>query len=347
MSKQSPRASQRLPKVDMQADLITTDLIATDLVTIGDLVADLIVPIERLPIEANQHQLAEYIRLEPGGIGNTLIVAQRLGLQTKAIGSTGDDDFGKQALNKLAAEGIDTSLVVTLPDSTTTTALVIVDQQAQHVFVGQFGSGAPLTYNPKWTNEIANARALFTNGYSLAGHGSLDHPSLLQCLIHASAHKVPIFFDLGPAYTSAKRADVEQVLAQTTLFLATSEELCQWTGIADPMQAATDLLERYQINTVVLKFGAEGCRIVTSDPAQEAITCPGFSVTERDTAGAGDAFAAACIYSFLNGDSLQQMGELANAVGAATVSQVGTGTALPTKAEVDRLIENATKHRTG
>jgi len=306
-----------------------------DLITLGDLVADLIVPIERLPIEADKHQLAEYISLEPGGIGNTLIMAQRLGLRTKAIGSTGDDHFGRNVLEQLNAQGIDTSLTVTLADSTTTTALVIVDQQAQHVFVGQFGTGAPLVFDPKWAGEIARAGALFINGYSVAGHGSLEQKSLLKCLTVAQKNQVPIFFDLGPAYTSAKRAEVEQILHKTTLFLATNEELCHWTQVADPMRAAQDLLQCYQIEVAVIKFGAAGCRIVT---AAETIICAGLDVAVRDTAGAGDAFAAACIYAQLNGYSLQKMGELANAVGAATVSRVGTGTALPTKDEVMQLV---------
>lgn len=308
---------------------------SVDLITLGDLVADLIVPIERLPIEANNHQLAEYIRLEPGGIGNTLIMAQRLGLRTKAIGSTGDDHFGRNVLQMLNAAGIDTSLTVTLADSTTTTALVIVDQQAQHVFVGQFGTGAPLAFDPNWTNEIAQAGAIFINGYSVAGHGSLEHQSLLKCLGVAIENRVPLFFDLGPAYTTAKRDEVESILEKTTLFLATDEELCHWMQITDPMEAAQDLLQRYPIDTAVIKFGAAGCRLVCET---ETITCPGLEVPVRDTAGAGDAFAAACIYAHLNRLSLQKMGDLANAVGAATVSQVGTGTALPTKDEVMKLV---------
>ena len=58
-----------------------------DLVTLGDLVADLIVPIPSLPIEAGRHQLAKWMQLEAGGTCNTLIMAQRLGLCTVAIGA--------------------------------------------------------------------------------------------------------------------------------------------------------------------------------------------------------------------------------------------------------------------
>ena len=43
------------------------------IVSIGDLVADLVVAIPTLPAEAGRHQIAEEIRLEPGGGANFLI----------------------------------------------------------------------------------------------------------------------------------------------------------------------------------------------------------------------------------------------------------------------------------
>lgn len=309
------------------------------LLTIGDLVADLIVPIDHFPIEAYNHQLAETIRIEPGGIGNTLIMAQRLGLHAQAIGSIGDDHFGNIALDALTQEGVDTSLVVTQPDATTTTAIVMVDKQADHVFVGKFGTTDPLAFDPAWATPIARADALFFNGYSLAGHGSVDHPDLLRCLSLARQGNVPIFFDLGPAFIATDRTQVEDVLQQSTIFLATDEELCGWLGQDDLGQenlarATAQMLCDYPLAAVVIKLGAAGCRIFT---AEETICCEGVDMIKRDTAGAGDAFAAAFIAAYLDGKSLQQIGAFANTVGAATVTQIGTGTSLPTKPEIESI----------
>lgn len=306
-----------------------------DLITLGDLVADLVVPIESLPVEAQNHQPAEYIRVEPGGTGNTLVMAQRLGLQTKAIGSVGDDDFGRKVLGMLNAEGIDTSLALTLPDSTTTTALVLVDKQAQHVFIGQFGTGQPLPYDERWRKEIEQSRAIFVAGYSLRENGSLSHESLVQCLQLANQAGVPVFFDLGPAYTSAKREHVVEVFNYTRVLLATDEEICEWTGISNSLTAAHELLQQ-DIEIVIVKMGGAGCHIVTEG---QSLHCKAYPVVVRDTAGAGDAFAAGVIHAYLNEYSLDKMGEMANAVGAATVAQLGTGSALPTQSEVEQLLQ--------
>ena len=290
------------------------------LITIGDLVADLVVPIERLPIEANQHQFAKTIRIEPGGMGNTLIMAQRLGLHAKAIGSIGGDHFGRIALDMLTQEGVDTSLVVTQPDSTTTTALVIVDKQADHVFVGKFGTADPLAFDPAWAAEIARADALFTNGYSLAGHGSVDHASLVHCLQIAGENGVPICFDLGPAFSAADRAEVKAVLEFTNIFLATDEELCQWIENEDLELAAALLLLRYPIDAAVIKLGADGCRIFTTE---EAVSHNGFSVTVRDTAGAGDAFAGGVLYGLTNGLDTLKSAKWGNYFASQVVARFG------------------------
>jgi hypothetical protein len=44
---------------------------------LGDLVADLIIPIERLPLYPERHGWAEGIFVEPGGAGNVLVAARR------------------------------------------------------------------------------------------------------------------------------------------------------------------------------------------------------------------------------------------------------------------------------
>ena len=58
-----------------------------DLVVLGDLVADLIVPIERLPLMPNRHGWAEGIFVEPGGAGNVLVAASRLNLSVVVLAS--------------------------------------------------------------------------------------------------------------------------------------------------------------------------------------------------------------------------------------------------------------------
>jgi len=129
-------------------------------------------------------------------------------------------------------------------------------------------------------------------------------------------------------------AMLEAVIGHTTVFLATIEELAGWLGEPDPERGAALVLARGP-RLVVVKLGAGGCLIVG---AKQAELVGGFAVPVRNTAGAGDSFSAACIYSHLRGLPARQLGRLCNAVGALAVTKLGAGTRLPEREEIVRFL---------
>ena len=94
-------------------------------VSVGDLVADIVVSIDHFPVEPAAHQLTREIRLEPGGAGNFLIAGARLGLRMVALGVLGDDPFGREAADVLEREGVDLRGLIRLPGTTTTTVIAL------------------------------------------------------------------------------------------------------------------------------------------------------------------------------------------------------------------------------
>ena len=94
------------------------------------------------------------------------------------------------------------------------------------------------------------------------------------------------------------------------------------------------------LTEVIIKLGQDGCFLVNQN---EEVQIPAYAVTMRNAAAAGDAFAAGCVFGFLSGYNLKQIGQLANAIGAASVSKLGTGTRLPQRNEIIELLA-AEKH---
>jgi sugar/nucleoside kinase (ribokinase family) len=103
-------------------------------------------------------------------------------------------------------------------------------------------------------------------------------------------------------------------------------------------QAAYDFLLGEGIQLIVIKRGAQGCRIITVD---SRVDIPAFPVTVRDLVGAGDCFNAAFIYGMLHGLSLVEAATLANAAGGAKVQKLGSGRAMPTRSEVAAVLESS------
>src|SRR5262245_9720921 len=154
-----------------------------DLVILGDLVADLIVPIERLPLFPNKHGWAQGIFVEPGGAGNVLVAARRMNLVTTTLGAVGEDSYGAQMLAMLAAEGVDIAHVTVCPDRATVCCMVLADGLGQHVYLGIKDNKGFWPYSAEWFTTIGSARALFTDGYTV--RDVLDPTDLLAAL-HAA-----------------------------------------------------------------------------------------------------------------------------------------------------------------
>lgn len=303
-------------------------------VALGDLVADLIVPLSELPVRPLAHQLARDIALEAGSTGSVLLLASRLGLRAQALGVLGDDFFGERVRAVLAAAGVDMSAVPAPPGSRTTTSIVLIDDAAQHVFVWMRGTGDPQPLGPAGRAASARADAIFTTGYALQPPATFTPAAVVEAVELAHTRGTPVFFDLGPVVQHIDQATLEQVVGRTTVFLATAEELAGWLGEPDPQRAATLVLGRGP-RLVVVKLGPSGCLIIS---ANEAELVGGFAVPLRNTAGAGDSFSAACIYGYLRGLRGHQLGLLCNAVGALAVTKLGTGTRLPEREEIARFL---------
>ena len=305
-----------------------------DLATLGDLMADLIVPLPTLPIKAGRHQLAQWMRLEAGGTCNTLIMAQRLGLRTVAVGVMSTDPIGRHVRSALEAEGVDLTGLYLSTEVRTSPAIVLVDDQGEHVFIGSLERVPHPPFVESWPVILRASRRVFATGYAMFMASLLGRDHVLQGLSIAREADCRIYFDVGPLEYRGAGDAIARGFALTDVVLATVEELSAWTGVADPLHAARAILD-HGPSRVVVKAGAAGCHIVAREGEQH---CPGFPVRMRDTVGAGDAFAAGFMAAEAAGCSPYEAGMIANAVGAAAVTQVGTGRLLPQRTKVAELL---------
>jgi sugar/nucleoside kinase (ribokinase family) len=305
-----------------------------DLVVLGDLVADLIIPIERLPLLPERHGWAEGIFLEPGGAGNVLVAARRIGLSVASLGHLGGDRHGGELRAILEREGVDMAHAAHCKDRSTVVCIVLADTLGQHVYLGIKDDKGLWPFPADWHGVIQAAGALYTDGYTL--RDLLAPADVLAALSTALGAGVPVFFDPGPSVEFIPRATLEDVIAAADVLLIAEPEARFVTGMADRQAMARALLAVGPA-TVVLKLGADGCLVATTDGID---ALPGFAVPVVDTVGAGDAFAAAFIAGWLRGGMPRACGMLANAMGALVATQRGAGTRIPGVARLTELLED-------
>src|SRR5579863_79269 len=102
---------------------------------LGSLNMDISVTVATLP-GPGVTVLGSAARFTPGGKGaNQAVAAARLGADVRMVGCVGDDDFGRQLIAALRAEGIDTSAVRTATSAPTGLAMIAVDERGENLII--------------------------------------------------------------------------------------------------------------------------------------------------------------------------------------------------------------------
>jgi sugar/nucleoside kinase (ribokinase family) len=299
-------------------------------VTLGDLIADLYVGIESLPVEVASHQSVSHFTLGPGGAGNALVAAARLGAATAALGSLGADWIGERVLHHLRTEGVEVSHVLQMNDAPTATAMVLRAETGEHVFLGHFGTHGPKALPARWVRVLQAAGVVLVNGWSFFH----DEPAVIRAGVEVAALAgVTVMFDPGPRVADIDRDWLVAMVSAANVLLLTEVE---WHALAQRLDL-THLEALQSPPTLILKRGAQGCVI---SQAGQRLECAGYPVETRDPTAAGDCFAAAVGWGSLRGLPWETIGAVANAAGAAKVQKPGTALAAPTREEVAAVLNH-------
>ncbi|TRO49090.1 carbohydrate kinase family protein [Candidatus Bathyarchaeota archaeon] len=299
-----------------------------DVVTVGDSVVDIVIPVPRFPAGNEDSVVGEGMTRQLGGASNFLIQARRLGLATGIVDCVGDDDLGVFFVEGLRSEGVDTSRIFLKEGVRTASCICMVDERGDHAYIGFPGATDHLAPGRIEPGHIRSSRLLYVSGYTLATPPLRD--AVLRSVDIAREADVPIFFDPSPVIHRVEEGVRGEVIEASKLVSLNLRELELLTALPDADRASEAILDR-GAEAVVLKLGAAGCAIVSAY-GQERV--PGFDVRAVDTTGAGDAFNAALAYGHLVGWPLEKAARFANAVGAVKVAKMGAGVNVPTRAEI-------------
>lgn len=299
---------------------------------LGDILLDIGFYIDAFPVNAGSLARSRELHITPGGACNVAIAASRLGLKVQALGEAGDDVIGDILIRELEKEGVDTAAIVRSQGRDTPVAGVIVDRSGEAGYVGYAGSLKLDALTDAWRGQIRSSEALFADGWT-------DHATVADIVLQgfqaAQEAGVPVFFDPGPGNPDFDRDWHRQAVRLANVVLATEEEATWLTRVGNMKETAERLLE-WGPELVVIKRGPGGCLLARDG---EFHLSPSFPVEMVDNTGAGDALDAAVIYGYLQGFGLARLGSLANSAGAAKARKRGTGRNMPTREEIEAVLE--------
>ncbi|PKO00842.1 MAG: ribokinase [Chloroflexi bacterium HGW-Chloroflexi-5] len=302
-----------------------------NIVVVGSLNMDLVVRLPKIP-KPGETLLGGVFNTYPGGKGaNQAVAASRLGGHVSMIGCVGDDSFGRELVENLTKEGVDTSHVFVQPIVSSGVALIQVDDQAQNSIAVASGANFRLSseYVEKAMQAIEKIDVVVMQ---------LETPleTIYTAARVANQRGAKVILNPAPAQV------LENDLLQLVDYLIPNEyEIATMTGfqiqnITDVNQAAQQLFSK-GVKNLIVTLGNKGS-VIFEVNTNNSVDIPAWKVQAVDTTAAGDCFIGAFAVGLSKEKSVKDAAAFASAAAAISVTRVGAQPSLPTCDEVNQFM---------
>lgn len=270
---------------------------------------------------------------------NVAVGLTRLGHKVGYMTKLGNDPFGKQIVNAMRENQIETSLI-SFSDEHPTGFMMKSKVSSGDPEIFYFRKNSASSFICK--SDIDSIDFSEYSGLHLTGIfpalSSITLETAKYLMQKAKSKGLTIFFDpnLRPQLWHDEKhmvATINELAGYADYFMPGVKEGIILAGCTTPESIADYYLQR-GIANVIIKVGPKGAYVANG---KERAFVPGFKVEKVvDTVGAGDGFASGVISGVMEGLSVSQAARRGNAIGAIQVMSVGDNEGLPTK---DKLID--------
>ncbi|MBI1318350.1 MAG: ribokinase [Candidatus Hydrogenedens sp.] len=297
---------------------------------VGSLNADLVLPVERMPLPGETVP-GGALAIHPGGKGaNQACAAGRLGARVRMVGNVGQDHLGALLLESLSDAGVDTAGVHRVPEPTGVASIYVLPDGENAIAISPGANGA-------LAPEDVETRLLgIAPGDFLLCQLEVPIGTVAAALRIAREAGATTLLDPAPAaaflpglleqadYLTPNETEAAAILACAPGELNHAEAWCN----------ASARLRAAGARSVVLKLGAAGCYL---DDGATQHHAPGYRVAAVDTTAAGDTFNGAFATLMAEGAPVAEALDFACAAAALSVTRPGAQSSMPVRSEVESL----------
>ena len=281
-----------------------------------------------------------------GAPGIFIDQAARCGGRCIFAGAVGDDAFGQVILERLKADGVDTSLIVKVSGVPTGSAFVSYNADGSRDFVYNIAYSAASQFVADHTTieKLANfgTGIMHVSGSVLASAAMREKVLRVCKALHSRG--AAISYDPNVRKELISDPDyfttVNELMAICTYFLP-SEEDADVLFPGESLESYAPKLFAKSADYVVLKKGDKGSSGIHRDG--ETYNFPAHKVDVIDPTGAGDCFCATLITLISSGQfPFEKTLQYANAAGALAVTKIGPMEGNSTRAEIETFLAQRT-----
>jgi len=283
---------------------------------LGDIMLD-VTAVVGAPIKQGVETRAAISTQGGGAAANVASWLAVSGTPAHLIARVGDDPAGKTVLAELDKFGVEHSHIF-VPGARTGVVIVLVDALGERTMFPDSGANSGLS--PADLPPLDEITAVYLSGYPLVNPAS--RRGALEILGIVNDRGLPVIFDPSTVGVLLEVGlnQVREWLTMVDVVVLNEEEAHFLSGKNNPIDAAAELLTLTPL--VVIKRGGNGALAQARGSA--LVQIPAIDVTVVDTTGAGDAFAAGFIRSWIEDKDLTAALESGTTLAAQCVEIVGS-----------------------
>lgn len=287
------------------------------LAVIGSINMDQVVSAERIPGKGETLAGSDLRYISGGKGANQAVAMARLGAEVTMFGCVGDDDNGRQLLNALKDEGVDTSHISVRKDAPTGLAIITVSENDNVIIVV---SGANGLVDRAYIDSIADQ--LIDNDLVVLQH-EIPLDTVHYAVSFCYEKGIPVVLNPAPA------AEAPKDIVEKVKYLTPNEHEAALIFGADA--DINEVMKAYKEKLIVTQ-GSKGVSVCLANG--EILTVPSIKANIVDTTGAGDTLNGAFSVRIAAGDSIEDALRYANTAAGLSIEKFGAQGGMPTHGEV-------------
>jgi len=313
-----------------------------EVVGLGALNIDYLYQVERILDDGET--VIDEAKSSPGGsAANTIYGLAKLGVNTGFTGMVGDDAGGKILLQDFQRAGVDISKIKVKHKAKTGSVLCLSDKLGRRSLYVMPGANSLLTIDDLDLDYVNQAKMLHISSFA-----DDKQFQLLLELIDRLDSSTKLSFAPGALSAIKGLKALTPILSRTYVLFINQSEIRQLTG--KEIIAGAEICRKQGCHIVVVTLGKGMTLELGEGVSRRTVNAVGYIrdaknehivesnrrniVSEVDTTGAGDAFAAGFLYGLLKGKGLEECGYLGNIVSRFSISKIGARESLPTLGEL-------------
>jgi len=294
------------------------------IIVIGSINTDMVVKTDKLPLPGETKMGGTFFMNAGGKGANQAVAAARLGGNVTLVTKVGNDIFGKQTINGLKKEKIDTNYIFIDETTPSGTALIIVNAEGENCIVVAPGANANLL--PADIEKVKN----LSEAEIILMQLEIPIETIAAVTKIAKANHQKVIINPAPAQKLS-----DELLKGLYLITPNETEASLLTGITvkDEMTAsqAADVFLSKGVQNVIITLGKQGAYFQNNN-LRLKIDAP--VVRAVDTTAAGDTFSGAITVAITEGMGWENAVQFAVRAASISVTRMGAQSSVPYRKEI-------------